>query len=162
MLEKMETTSTVVFFRVFRFLNCDEEYILEKHLVGTNEIKRYRAKLIRDNRDATKWTVKINGLEPGDHAAIQVLEDPVRPRFVKQYPLSLDQRVNTWLVEQKPRAQSSKIDTFHKHWYRKFRSFVDAAGFIIYGCEPRFLEEIPRQNRFLGILQQREEMVLQV
>ncbi|KAK4419072.1 hypothetical protein Salat_2320000 [Sesamum alatum] len=135
-----------VFFRVFKFPGDEEHYLLEMHQVDTRAVDRYRLKVGKDETKE-KWGIKVYDLETGQHVVFPMTEDSSRPKFLKKYQLSLQERLETWTVEKRIRINSRKEETFYRHRSRTFRSFLEVSGFILYSCEPKDLQAIDQEEQ---------------
>ncbi|KAK4419067.1 hypothetical protein Salat_2319500 [Sesamum alatum] len=123
-------------FKLFKFANAGEQYLLEVHQVKTGGIDRWQL-LVYEAKQ--KWKVGVYDLAQGDHTVVPVLEDPKPLLFHKNYQVSLQERLVGWTVEKRKRS-NGKEDTFYYHGGRQFRSFVETTAFILYSSKPKDLK----------------------
>ncbi|KAK4419068.1 hypothetical protein Salat_2319600 [Sesamum alatum] len=94
-------------FKLFKFANAGEQYLLEIHQVKTGGIDRWQL-LVYEAKQ--KWKVGVYDLAQGDHTVVPVLEDPTPLLFHKNYQVSLQERLVGWTVEKRKRS-NGKEDT---------------------------------------------------
>ncbi|KAK4419073.1 hypothetical protein Salat_2320100 [Sesamum alatum] len=123
-------------FKLFKFANAGEQYLLEVHQVKTGDIDRWQLLVYEKNK---RWKVGVYDLAQGDHTVFPVLEDPTPLLFHKNYQISLQERLVGWTMEKRKRS-NGKGDTFYYHGGRQFRSFVETAAFILYSSKPKDLK----------------------
>ncbi|KAL7136452.1 hypothetical protein ABFS83_10G031800 [Erythranthe nasuta] len=126
-------------FKLYKFANAFEQYLLEKHEVETGNIDRCHVQVYENNGS---WKVGVHKLATGDHVVQPVLEDPTPPTFLKIYPLSLQDRLFGWTVEIRKRRSTGKDDKFYYHGSRQFRSFIEVATYIMYSSKVKNLQKV--------------------
>ncbi|KAL3642498.1 hypothetical protein CASFOL_013313 [Castilleja foliolosa] len=116
-------------FKLSKFLNAREEYLLELRELDTGLTTWSRVSVFEKNRT---WEMSINALTSGNHVDVQpLLEDPNPPMFRKRPDLSLQERLVGWLGRTSIRSNGQK-DKSYIHQGKKFRSFNQMVIFIIY------------------------------
>ncbi|KAL3642497.1 hypothetical protein CASFOL_013312 [Castilleja foliolosa] len=117
-------------FKLYKFKNGREEYILEQHETDTGITKWSRINMVSKNSKKS-WEMKVRTLKSGNHDVKPLLEDPNPRIFEKMFDLSLKERLVGW-TRVKSARNNGKEDTCYYHRCTKYRSVYAMATFIIY------------------------------
>ncbi|GER40331.1 LysM domain-containing GPI-anchored protein 1 [Striga asiatica] len=116
-------------FRLFKFMNGAEEYIIEVHEVSMGIASQSH---IRVFEQEGAWRMPSTGSDDlGNHMVQPWSEDPDPPLFIKNAEASLQERLTGWTLEKRQRS-NGKHDMFYYHRRKQYRSFYEMATFILY------------------------------
>ncbi|KAL3628637.1 hypothetical protein CASFOL_027683 [Castilleja foliolosa] len=152
--DKIENLS----FRLFKFSNRWEEYMLELHELDKGNISNCHVQVCQDVDN--KWKVRLNyDLSLGDdHVVCAQLEDPNPPIFRKNPEIPLKQRLVGWTMETRARHDGTgRKDKYYYHHGRQFRSFRDMTSYILYACKQDDLKLITNVTKSSQTLQDKEK-----